>query len=268
MLSELLKSRVRMHLGIPALGLPQTGSMLGWRYNNEVGTLEYRMINLQPLEEAQVTGLPTAVVQITGNPQVGDRLTVTIGANAPISYTVTSADLAAQIPLQSISQNMAAAITLANQGYLGDYGIPPQTTPEGGLYFWTGTLVIVPTPANPASFTVAVTTTGNTIPYIASQGAPVPPLVTFQETGATVYGYVGICDYLESRIALAADLVKYRSATGAGGGGVAMRMNELAERKNIYNEWCQRLADFFGISRYPMGRPAAPGSAAFTGSIG
>lgn len=267
MLPELTKSRIRMHLGIPAAGIPQTGSMLGWRYNPQVGTLEYRMINLQPLEEGQITGNPTAVVQITGNPQVGDRVTLTIGTNAPISYTVQASDLAVAIPLQLISQNWALAITAANQGYLGDYGIPPQTKPFEGNSFYTGTLIVTPTPPGSTTFTIAVATTGNTIPYIQQQGVQLPPSVTFAETNTTVYGYVAICDYLEGRIANAADLVKYAQTKGAGGAGVAMRMNELAERRNIYNDWCQRLADFFGVSRYPMGRPAAPGSAAFTGSI-
>lgn len=267
MLSEVTKSRIRMHLGIPAAGIPQTGSMLGWRYNNQVGTLEYRMINLQPLEEAQVTGIPSAIVQITGTPRAGDTISVTIGSGSPIVYTVTDQDLDADIPLQSIAQNLALAIIAANQGYLADYAIPSQTKPYGPLAF-TGSVIITPLPSSPTAFTIAVSNEGGTIAYVAQQGVQLPPSVTFTETGTTVYGYVAICDYLESRIANAADLVKYQQTKGASGAGVAMRMNELAERQNIYNNWCQKLADFFGISRYPMGRPAAPGSGAFTGSVG
>jgi hypothetical protein len=268
MLSEVSKSRIRMHLGVPAAGLPQTGSQLGWRYNNQVGALEYRMINLQPIEEAQLTGYPAALIQIAGQPQQGDTVTVTIGSGSPIIYTVTSADVAAAIPLQSISQNLAKAITLANQGYLGDYGIPPQTKPTQTFGSYQGIVLIQPVPPANAAFSIAVVGTGNTLPYVAQQGVQTPPSVAFAETGITVYGYVAICDYLESRIANSADLVKYATATGAGGAGINLRMNELAERRNIYDEWCDKLADFFGIQRFPMGRPAAAGSAAFTGSIG
>lgn len=268
MLSEVTKSRIRMHLGVPAIGLPQTGSVLGWRYNNEVGSLEYRMINLQPIEEAQITGNPMALIQIAGVPHLADQVGVTIGTNARIPYNVTSGDLAAPIPLQAISQNWATAITLAAQGYLGDYGIPPQTKPSQTSGSYQGIVILQPIPPSVDPFSIVVDTTGNTIPYVAQQGVAVPPSVTFQESGITVYGYLAICDYLESRIANAADLVKYQAAGGAGGSNVAFRMNELAERRNIYDEWCGKLADFFGISRYPMGRPASSGSAAFTGSFG
>jgi hypothetical protein len=267
MLSDVTKARIRMHLGIPTAGIPQTGSMLGWRYNNQVGTLEYRFINLQPFEEAQLTGIPAATVQVTGVPVAGDVVTVAIAAGAAIHYTVTSDDLAADIPLQSIAQNVALAIVAANQGYLADYAIPSQTKPYGPLAF-TGSVIVTPIPSSPVAFTITASSTGGTIAYVAQQGVQVPPSVTFAETGLTVYGYVAICDYLEGRIANASDLVKYQQTKGASGAGVAMRLNELRERQNIYDNWCQKLADFFGISRYPMGRPSAPGSGVFTGGVG
>jgi len=238
-------------MGIPVVGLPATGSVLGWRYNQLVGQLEYRMNNLQPIEEAQLTGNPTAVVQVTGNPVIGDVVTAVING-APVSYTVQASDLAAPIPLQSIAQNWANAITTAGLGYLGNYGIPPKTTPGGGNYFYTGTLILTPTNGQP--FTIATQNVGQTVPYVVQQGVAIPPSIVFAETGTLVNGYLGICDYLESRIALASDLVKYQKADV-----VNFRMNELAERDNIYTAWRQRLADFLGIPLYPMGAPPRSG---------
>ena len=251
MLSEIQKSRVRVHMGVPVVGLPATGSVLGWRYNQQVGQLEYRMNNLQPIEEAQLTGTPTGVAQITGNPQIGDTVTAVI-MGVPVSYTVAASDLAAPIPLQSIEQNLGNAITLAGLGYLGNYGIPPQTKPGGGNYFFTGTLIITPTNGQP--FTFAMQNVGQTVPYAVQQGVAIPPSITFAETGTTSNGYIAICDYLESRIALASDLVKYQKADV-----VNFRMNELAERENIYTSWRQRLADIMGVPLYPMGAPPRSG---------
>ena len=74
------------------------------------------------------------------------------------------------------------------------------------------------------------------------------------ETSTQLNGYVAICNYLESRMAVSADLTKYAQADV-----VKMRPNELAERRAQYAEFRQRLADFLGIPMYPMGHPTHSG---------
>lgn len=241
MLSEITKSRIRVHMGVPVLGVQNSGFAQGYRYMQEAGLLEYRMNNLQPVEEAQLTGWPIANIQITGKPTLGDRLAFTVNSLASVPYVVQASDLSNADILGSIAANASAAI---NAQYLGtpvaSTYVPSLKTPYPTAS--TPWAAIILQGISPASFFVTVAATGNTTPIVTVNGASIPPSYTFTDDGETVNGYVPILDYLEGVVARPSDLAKFAKADV-----VDFRANEIGYRRAIYREWQGMLSKFLGI---------------------
>lgn len=241
MLSEITKSRIRVHMGVPVLGVQNSGFAQGYRYMQEAGLLEYRMNNLQPVEEAQLTGWPIANIQITGTPQVGDRVSFQVNSLSTYVYTVQSSDLLSTDILGSIAANAATGI---NQTYFGNpvaaAYVPSLKTPYPTAS--TPWAAIILQGVSSASFFVTVGATGHTTPIVTVNGASVPPSYTFTDDGETINGYVAILDYLEGVIARPSDLAKFSKADV-----VNFRANEIGYRRAIYREWQGMLSRFLGI---------------------
>jgi hypothetical protein len=248
-------------MGVPVLGVQDSGFALGYRFTNVMGLLEYRMNNLQPNEYAKITGTPTAASAVYGGVQVGNTLSVTINQNSPIVYTVQPSDLLAPDPVLSAVQNIA---NLINQTVGSQWIASAQpavtyspTAVAPGPKTWQ--LAVIAAPTNQEAFTIAVSGTGGLIGYVVLQGALPNPQQTFNDDGMTAVGYLAICDYLESKTAISSDLMKYTQADV-----VTLRRDELGARDGLYMYWRRRLADVFGIPLYPM-QPVANFGGANTG---
>lgn len=254
MLQENVKSRIRVHLGVPVLGLQNSGFALGYRFTNVMGLLEYRMNNLQPFEEAALTGVPTGAAILYGTPAAGNTVTLTVNALAPLTYTVTAADALATDPLGSVAQNLSIAIAasatyapIVRAAYAPSIK-QPYTTSSGV----NSTLILQSTSAATFTFTCAFSGATSFVSYL--QGVLPQPSTTFTEDSVTATGYVAICDYLESKVATASDLMKFTKADV-----VNFNRDETGSRMGLYRLWRKRLAEFLGVPLYPMGAAGVHG---------
>ena len=241
------KMRARIHMGVPVLGVQDSGVSLGYRFANVMGTFEGRMNKLQPHEYARLTGTPTAAVAIMGSAAVGNTITLTVGVLSPFVYTVTSGDASNSDPVLSALTNCAGQFNQLNGSqYIATQQpsvVFPTTTIGAGPREWQLAFVSTGT----AAFTVSIAVTGGLSAYVALQGGIPKPTVTFNDDAITCVGYLNICDYLEGKTAQASDLIKYSKADV-----VDFRRDEMQARNALYKMWRLRLADFFGIPLYPM----------------
>ena len=93
-----------------------------------------------------------------------------------------------------------------------------------------------------------------------NQGTQPRPYYTFTDDNYTANGYIGMCDYLESKTGAASDLSSKYSVADV----VTFRRDELSARDDNYHYWRQRLADYLGIPLFPM-QPVAGFGGANTG---
>lgn len=259
---EVWKTRLRVHMRIPVLGVQNSGFALGFRFSNIIGLFEYRCNNLQPWEIAGLVGLPTASNMFSGTDiQPGDTLTVTITPSvAPTTpivtlYTVTPQDMQGQNPYGQVdpfytaATNAANAVTANCGGRFTATSQPsvtwPQTTPGVGQSPWQ-----MAYQAQNADdlFALAVAYTGGIYAVVTSQGVRPWPRNTFAEDGVTVSGYIETCNYLESAIMRTSDLIKFPKADV-----VNIRQDEMEARASLYDYWCERIAEVLGIPLYPLG---------------
>jgi len=257
-LQEFQKMRVRTHMRVPVLGVQDSGFALGYRFPNVMGLLERRMNTLQPNEFAAITGTPTGAVSLLGSVALGNTLTVTINGN-PQTYTVTSGDMSAPDPVFSMANNAANQITAANLGAIAT-AQPTVTWPATQIGQTPQLWQLAFVSQSQATFTISVSSTGLIVPYVALAGVLPKPNQTFGD-GTQAYGYIGICDYLESATALTSDLIKFSKADV-----VEFRGNELQLRADLYDYWCEHLAEFLGIPLAPY-PPAGNFGGANTGLI-
>jgi hypothetical protein len=264
MLSAGTKADIRRHMGIPVAGINAGGVQLGYRFETRVGDLEYRMINLQPYEEATITGQPIGSIQITGVPEIGDPLSITMtpptGSPVVITYDVTEQDIQAienapgflnNGPLYSVAQNLARAINLNPSPFMAAAN-PPVDLEAAPGYGPTYAEVLVQAIAL-ASFTLAATGTGETGAIVTAQGNPIFPQVTFSDYpgGAkTLYGYIPILNYLDSNVFSRSNAFLSFSQADV----VKFRPDEIDQRTDLYENARQRLADYFGVPLYAAGR--------------
>jgi hypothetical protein len=241
------KMRTRIHMGVPVLGVQDSGFALGYRFSNVMGLLERRMNTLQPHEYARLTGTPTAALALSGTASVGATISATVGALSAFTYTVTSADMVAPDPVLAACTNFANAFNAANGTQFIATQQPsvvfPVTTIGAGPAQWQLAFVSTGTSA----FAVSTVSSGGIVSYVVMQGALPKPSVTFSDDSLTCVGYLGICDYLEGKTAQASDLSKFSKADV-----VSFRPDEMQYREAMYKGWRKRLADFFGIPLYPM----------------
>jgi hypothetical protein len=260
-LPEFTKSRVRVHLGVPVIGLQDSGNMFGYRFAWVMGLLEYRLNNLQPFEFAGITGTPTASISLMQNGPVvaGNTLTIAIN-NTPVTYTITPEDAAAQNPVFSIASNASVLLSSTLPALVTASAQPaivfPVTTYGENPQQWQMAI----TSTNNSSFTVAVSgSSSNPYTYIALQGLIPHPNYTFIEDQYTANGYVPICDYLEQKTAGSSDLMKFSKADV-----VNFRPDELGARSAVYQWWRRKLAEVFGIPLYPLPAVSRYGGASTT----
>jgi len=252
MLTAAQKSDVRRHLGYPVAGLlrisPAGGTLaqgaVGYRFFQAYGFLEYKMNNLNPDEEARLTGLAYGAVALTGpQPNTGDTLTATFSGGplgSPVSVIVTAPlnnppDNDARITLinaLTAAVNRNATLQAANILGLSPYGTGPFSqnavaVPEVGFIC-------------PVNFTLTCSGTGTVAPQLTATGVQLNPNTSLDGV-TTIWGYIPILNGLENAYASTSqnlDTIKADVWKG--------RSNEAGQRRSLYENWRQMLSDFLG----------------------
>lgn len=260
-LTDAQKMQVRRHLKYPVIGLPSItpgGASLGvgytgYRFFQAWGLLEYRLNNLQPVEEAAVLGNPVGGVAIVGpQPNVGDTVSVTITSTSLVSpVTVTTPPFAADGSdgrltfCQQIAAGVSSSAPLSIAGFLAytPYGTGPFSQnaiplPEVGI-------------ESPSLFTLSAAGSGAIFPQITSQGVFVAPSTSLDGGATTIYGYINILNGLEFSYATASDNLDTAKADVW-----TARSNELGLRRSLYEHWVAMFSDFVGVPVNPDRRRA------------
>lgn len=258
------KSGILRHLRYPVQGLYRTGvsgaTMAGatatsYRYLQAYGQLLWRLVNLQAVEEARITGAATASIAFLGpTPNIGDTLTVTFSggtlvAPVPVVLTVTSDII---VSANSFTQQYGNAnVGLGFCSALAALVLGNPTLMSAGFYasapYGTGpfTQTAIPVPeiqfTNAAAFNISIATTGLMSAQIMANGEVLTPSIQ-PGTVTPIYGYLPICDFLENAYGSASETLMVRKAD------VFTRNSaELADRFSLYQMWCKRLAEFLDI---------------------
>lgn len=256
-LTLIQKSSVRRHLGYPVAGLvrlsPAGGTLAsgaaGYRFTQNFGFLEYKMNNLNPDEEARITGYAIASFILSGpQPNLGDTITAIFsGGNIPIgnpqTVTVTAGTPQAGDGRLTIIAAMAAAVSL--NPVLQAAGIIAVAPYGTGAFSQNA----VPVPeiafTSAVNFNIAVSGTGQAAPQITSNGIQLPPTTTLDGIN-TIFGYLPILDGLEGAYASSSQNLDTSQADVW-----KARSNELGQRMSLYRVWQGMLSDFLGTPINP-----------------
>lgn len=250
---DFVKVRIRDHLNYGIAGLyrisPAGGTvgsgMIGYRFFQAEGTLEYRMNNMSASEEAMVTGNAMGAVGFTGpNPAENDTFTITVsggGLSVPVALKVTAG---ANMQPASIAYAVAAAANanpvLQQAGFYASaaYGsgpFAPDTTiplPECSI---VAPNPFILTASTTSACGATVTMQGNRNAYQASL-----------DGRNTIYGYLPILDGLKGAIASASQNFDTKQADVW-----KSRASELAMRTGAYEQWRIMFGDFMGLQLKP-----------------
>lgn len=252
------KVNIRRHLGYPLAGLEQISPAGGtlasannaYRFFQSYGQLEYRMNQLAPSEEAVLTGSPYGAVGFNNanTPiEAGTIIRVTITSpqfnSSPVllEYTVQSTDNLLSI-CGALANLAALNTTFTSAGFyaINDYGTGPFS--QQLVPFPIASFIA---PSNSSSFVLSVSGAGNTVPQIVANGALLPPVITIDTEipGRQIYGYLPILDTLENYYG-----GTIQNLSTAKAREWTRNPRELKEKKALYNQWRQRLAQYMGIS--------------------
>lgn len=264
------KSDVRRHLKFPVAGLlrisPAGGTLaqgaVGYRFLQAYGFLEYKMNNLNPDEEARLTGLAYGAIALTGpQPNPGDTLSgtfsggglvspVTVTATAPADNPqgndarITLINLFAAAAGSNATLQAASMIVLSPYG-TGSYSQNAVAVPEVGINC-------------PSVFTLAAVGTGLVVPQITATGALLPP-VTSLDGVTNTYGYLPILNGLEGAyLSTSQNLDTIQADVWKG------RVNEAGQRRSLYENFVQQMADFLGTQVYIHAKQRPQRSGAIT----
>lgn len=250
------KSNVRRHLKFPLVGniavSPAGGQFaqgnIGYRFFQAYGTLEYRMNNLQPVEEARLLGGAYAAVALAGpQPNPGDVISVTL-SGGPIASPQTITAVAG-VPIPNTDMRLPLALTLA-----GGCALNPVLQAAGVVAlapYGTGPYAesAVPIPevsfSAATAFAIACSGTGILRPQITATGALVTPTTTLDGGNTFLWGYLPICDGLESAYLTTSDNLDTRKADVW-----TANPNEGGQRRSLYENQVQLMADFLGVPTF------------------
>jgi hypothetical protein len=251
-LTQEQKSSIRRHMGYPVIGLLKispAGAVLGsasvgYRFFEAYGQLEYKLNNLNPDEEARMTGANLGAAILTGpQPNAGDTVSLTISSaslSSPQTVTTTAGapngnydmrlnlvnGLVSAISLNTVLQ--AAGVYSAAPYGTGPYSQNADAVPELGI-------------VAPFAFTLTGAGSGNLVPQITSNGVQLPPVASL-DGSTTVHGYLPILDGLEGAYAGASQNLDTKKAAVW-----ESRSNELAMRASLYKVWQIKLSEYLGI---------------------
>jgi len=283
------KGDLRRHLGYPLIGLPRisqaggtlaAGTAASYRYFQTYGMLEFRMNNLQAVEEATLTGGYYSSVSVIGpTPNVGDTVVATFtgaftGSPVVLTVVVTSQMIIPNPPdpvyvnsnaglgvVANLSQQVLQNATLVVAGFSGfsPYGTGPFNYQN----------ISIPLPectfTAPIPYTLTVTTTGVVAAQVVMNGQQqIPPYLPIMPgiTTTTTYGFIPILDFLEASYGGTTQNLDTISASVW-----TARHTELAERMSLYLVWREKLAAFLDIPVNPVARAGNLRKFGFAGLI-
>lgn len=254
MLTEAQKVQVRRHLGYPVTGLPirspAGGAALnhgfqGYRFLQVYGQLEFRMNWLQPVEEAVITGLAFAYVQISSAPGV----VITPGADLSIQLVTSDGEIDETLEYTTQAGDTIFTIgstfanLLAMNGTLTNAGFVANAPFTNGVF----TNVTEPVPGiqliSPRDFTTTVVYEGDATLIVApGGGVPQDPIIVVDDGDTTIIGLLPILSYLQGKIASSSDNLDTERADVW-----FARKDEVTQRKELYHYWRNELAKFLDI---------------------
>lgn len=261
MLTQTQKTAIRRHMGAPYAGTAQAGRLYGWRFTWYREDLEYRMNNLLPPEEQQITGVSLGSFRIAGRPTVGDVLSFGVGdsgGNHPFIYTVQASDFllppnpvnpSESSPLYAIALNAALAgnAALANLGYAAVGVMPADLFSPAYLAPYFAELMI----QGPTfqTFSISGACAGTTNLTVENPGTVTPVRVSYPDPVTNVntplYGYIALLDVLAMGPALATLTLWLQQA-----GAVKFRMNEVDARNYLYRHYAHEMERCLGGEEY------------------
>lgn len=254
MLNELQKSKIRRHLKYPVAGLlrtsPAAGTLaqgaVGYRFFQAYGFLEYKLNNLSPAEEAQLTGLAYGAAALVGpQPNTGDSVSLVLTPSGKAAQTITAVT-PAQAPASTTDLRLVLCnglVVAATQNSVlqaaGFIGLTPYGT---GAFSQNAVAVPEVSFSAPAPFTITGSGAGSSglVPQITAPGQFIDPSTSLDGT-TTIWGFLPILDGLMNAYGTASqnlDTIKADVWTGRG--------NEAGARRSLYENWVQMLSDFLG----------------------
>ena len=263
MLTLIEKSYVRDLLTVPMSGVPTGGHTSGYRYLGRVGQLEFYMNNLGIEEESIITGRPIGLIVATGDPSLGQVLTVNVNGS-PASYVTQVSDLSAYDPRGTVLAQLVTAINAMGNGYVSgrvnfqpsQAGQPFTTSPTIGQLMVTGkNTCSLSVMTSPGGVNLAVAMDGNSYPE--------PSLdIRDRNTGTTsaIHGYIPVCLQLRKDIISARVNLSLLSAGAKGDqGGATFRPSEIADRVELFRYFTGMLGNALYAGPDPTGRGGTGG---------
>lgn len=265
------KSNVRRHLKYPVAGLdrisPAGGTLaqgaVGYRFFQNYGFLEYKMNNLNPDEEARLTGMAYGAVALAGpQPNAGDTITAVFSGGPLVSPVTVTAVMPPDNPqgndgrITLINALTAAANRNATLQTARIIALSPYGT---GAYSQNSVAVPEVGFVSPVNFALTCSGTGNVAPQLTAEGVQLDPSTSLDGVN-TVWGYIPILNGLEGAYASASqnlDTIKADVWSG--------RSNESGQRRSLYENWVQFLSDYLGVpvNKFANQRPQSTGAVSY-----
>lgn len=263
MLTLIEKAYIRDLLTVPMAGVPTGGHTSGYRYLGRVGQLEQYMNNLGIEEESVITGRPIGLILATGDPLLGQTLTVNVNG-APVAYTITALDLTSYDPRGTVLASVVNGINALGNGYFSgrvnfqpsEAGQPYTTSPVLGQLMVTG--------KNACSLSVNVTPGGINLTVLMDGNTYPEPSLDLRDrnTGITssIHGYIPVCLQLRKDI-ISARLNLSLISAGAKGdqGGATFRPSEISDRVELFRYFTAMLGNALYAGPDPTGRGSSGG---------
>jgi hypothetical protein len=257
MLTEAQKATVRRLMGYPSAGAPLVSpgggtlahGFISHRFHQVSGLLEFRMNWMQPVEEAMLTGLSSAMLTVSGSvtaPAQIVALSVTPNGQNPVAvqYSTVSGDNIATVAV-GIANAILASQTLVSAGFSASApiggGAFALVSPNGTTQPFPGVQITAPDDFQ-------ITATGDTSLLATIQaGSGVPQEPTSMITDAagtqrTYRGFINILSALQSLIGSVSDNLDTTKADVW-----TARSDEMQARVKLFNYWRGQLAAFFDI---------------------
>lgn len=250
-LSDIARIDVRRHLNYPPVGTPQIAQgragaqylagMIDYGTDGAYTHLELRLDRMRPAEESRLTGFAYGSIYLANETIVpGDELNLNFSEGGLLTEEdVTITVLSNETPLAFLER----LAVLINQN-------PVLTAKQFSAF--APTSVDKPTFREvmitcPAAFTMIVTQDGTLgVSQTSFGNLPDPSIQIKSNPLEYIHGYLPICNYLEGAIGGATqNLDTARADVWTG------QAREVEKRTGLYNYYCQRMADFLGVSFFP-----------------
>lgn len=252
MLSELVRTDVRRHLGYPAARISRAAAGSLGQFNNfanmqNLSDLETCLDSLTGIAEAQLTGECVGVIaMVGGEPSPGSTIQLTIASDdldAPLTLLLTVQD--GDDKITCIRKLVSAFVKFPNLVNAGFYATGPDSGGPTGQPELPQMQI-----KNKNPFSISLSFTGDIAASILSQGVHIDPqAVVGRDLGMNVikYGFLPILNHLDGAIAGVTQNADVARA------GEYVRGPELYERKKLYAIWQSKLSVFLGIPIFGYG---------------